>query len=666
MNRRDALKSGGSALLLASLFPRIAAARTPSDRLFFDLADIPRIRANAQTPLLKPTYDAWRAEPVRLLYDTLDKAVQTGEILNDMAAALEQFARKSTIYVVEPSRELRDALIHTIETIIDRPKWDYFVDGELDIGIMLGPRTVTRLLFAREALGAEMPAGLEDKMLDAIAEKGCLPIYRMVVGMDFPETVTGWGFDDLHSDTYDISLERWPEIFSDINLRAVPTAGLGLGALALAGRDPRAGLWLDTAISSSRHFLGLLSADGSYFEGVSYVDFSFRTLLNFLDAHQRVDGSIRWADEANFEGLANFMVTMQMGRRADGNPDIVNFSDAFNAPFPCIASWIAKNTGSGVAQFAVQELSRPGFFLDFVWYEPERQAEAPPERLKNALLDLDWVIARTGWGADDAVVAFRGGTPANHEHADRNSFIYKVRGERMLTDISGASYDWRQPKWLLRQTEAHNAVLIDGKGHWYHNGEEGTNAGKAIATIVRFEEDGDRVWWCSDVTHGYKLVDPDVVRVRRTVLFAKPDVVVLLDQVEKATRASTVEIRFFPENADGEARLSATDTAFIFERPKATLQGFSYARERFQTSIGALDLPPDLGSFPFAEVASRPNLTHEIVTTLVAGPPGQTTHIAGAAIADPDGWTIEVGALHARISFVDGGVLGMVPDVTWL
>jgi len=401
---------------------------------------------------------------------------------------------------------------------------------------------VERLLFVREVLGDALHGAREAALLDAIAEKGCIPCYRTLVGMDHPETVVGWRFDDNHQQVYEIDLSRWPEILGANNLRAIPTMGLGLGALALQDHDPRAGLWLDTSVSSAKHVLDFLSADGSYFEGLSYVDYAFRTLFTFLEGHARVAGTVDWAHEANFEGVAHFILAMQAGRKPDGDPDIVNFSDASYSVYPCVPAWIARQTGSGAAQYAVEHVSRPGYYLDFLWVEPERPSAPPPNGLKNARLDLDWVICRSGWAPDDAVLAFRSGGPANHEHADRNSFFYKYQGERLLNDHFGAAYDWRDPKWLLRLTEAHNAVLVDGQGHQYHNGEEGTNESQAEASLIRYEDDGDRVWWCSDATPAYRLVNDDIRRVRRTVLFAKPDVIVLFDQIETADAVVAAEI----------------------------------------------------------------------------------------------------------------------------
>ncbi|GAB5535867.1 MAG: hypothetical protein Rubg2KO_21160 [Rubricoccaceae bacterium] len=669
MHRRDLLKTGASALVLSGLAPRVAFGQGTSNRMYFAASDLPRIRANAASSMLRPTLEAWRAEGPGSVMEAFETAIASGNIVSDFSTAIRALTRQAMVHLIEPSDARRDAVISGIEAAIDLPKWDYMVDGDEVIGLMRASLANTRLLFAREVLGDELAPDLDNRLLDAIGEKGCEPCYRTIVGMNHPETVTGWAMAGVEADIYDIDMSKWPTILGANNLRAIPTNGLGLGALALRDRDPRAGLWLDTAVDSARHVLGTFSADGSYFEGLSYVDYTFRTLFAFLEAHERVNGSIEWARQANFEGCAEFIAAMQAGLKEDGTPDIVNFSDASYATYPCVGSWIARQTGSELAQHVAEEMSRPGFFLDFLWMEPARPSSPPPARLKNARTDLDWIIARSGWEPDDAVLAFRSGMPANHEHADRNSFFYKYMGERLLNDHFGAAYDWRDPKWLLRLTEAHNAVLVNGQGHQYHNGEEGTNEGEAESHVVRFEPNGDRVWWTSDATHGYALVNPDITRVRRTVLFDKPEIIVLFDEI-RATRPVEASVRFFPDNRDGKAKtqVDTLSDTFAIERPRARLRGIPFARTPRTIRAHQLDLDSELGVYPFFEVTADRNVSHEIVTVLDATRWNTETHIAQRNVRvthDPSGWDIDVGGVRARIEMVDGGKLGPIPNVTW-
>ena len=94
------------------------------------------------------------------------------------------------------------------------------------------------------------------------------------------------------------------------------------------------------AVNSAKEYLQLFSPDGSYFEGMGYADYSLRNLILFMDAHQRIKGDVDWFDLANFYGLSEYLVCMQLGR--DGNkPDVVNFSDARSTVHPITALWSA-------------------------------------------------------------------------------------------------------------------------------------------------------------------------------------------------------------------------------------------------------------------------------------------------------------------------------------
>src|SRR5690606_28560869 len=144
---------------------------------------------------------------------------------------------------------------------------------------------------------------------------------------------------------------------------------------------------------------------------------------------------------------------------------------------------------------------------------------------------------------NDAVLGFRSGGPSNHEHADRNTFIYKIHGERLLNHPLKAGDDWRDPKWALRLTESHDRVLIAGEGHQYHKGEEGTNDSIAYANVVQFEERDDNVWWTSDAAAAYRVINYHIFKVLRTVFFAKPNVIVVLDHVRLRYRPQSVDLR---------------------------------------------------------------------------------------------------------------------------
>ncbi|EDY83876.1 hypothetical protein VDG1235_3503 [Verrucomicrobiia bacterium DG1235] len=653
MTRRELLRIAGSSLLLGSLPSTFKGATldttsSSQSRLFFNLDEVDQIRANAKTVLLAPTYKEWSEIDPNSLNTALNKFDKSGDIVRDFAAAIELLTKLSLVQIIDPSSERKTALISGIKRLISIEKWDYFLDGDKPIGIQRASIATVRLLFAREVLYGEIAPDLDRSILKAVAEKGCLPCYRTVYGMDHPDTVIGWKFDDRHAGFYDISMERWPMILGDNNLRSAPCSALGIGAIALQGHDPRADEWLETAISSSRHVLRTFSPDGSYFEGLSYSGYTLRTALNFFDAHARNGGKIDWVKEANFDGMIDFIVTMQAGRNADGTPDIVNFSDARSSVYPCVPAWIGKHTANPLAQYTAENLCLPKHFLDFLWYEPSKPSVAPLVSLENVRNDLDWVLCRSGWEANDAVLAFRSGGPCNHEHADRNHITYKVFGERLLTDLFGAAYDKRSPGWAMRHTQAHNSVLVNGLGHHYHDGAEGTNDSKAYAVITQFEDHGDTVWWTSDATAAYLIDNDHISKVLRTVIFAKPDVIVVIDQVRLHFGPQAMNARFYPDNRDGEAKLSANGNTFEIKRPYASLHGNVTSRGSISIAKQKLDVPLETGDFPCVEITSPPAFNHEVVTLLRATPTNKKARDIQVTPTD-NGWLASGKNLQLKI-----------------
>jgi hypothetical protein len=231
----------------------------------------------------------------------------------------------------------------------------------------------------------------------------------------------------------------------------------------------------------------------------------------------------------------------------------------------------------------------------------------------------------------------------------------------LLNDHYGAAYTIDHPRWRLRLTEAHNAVLVDGQGHQYHEGQEGTNEGLASARIEVFEDGGDDVWWVSDATHGYALVNPDIRLVRRSVLYLKPNVIVLLDELEKHDAASTLSVRFHPDNRDGRASLLVTgpDT-FEIHRPKARLSGRVAATVPLQIRDAHLAMPTEEGSYPFIEVLGAAAATAQVLTVLMAWPVSRRESFHVGLDRTATGWDLELGTRRTSLD-----TSGSVPKLRW-
>ena len=206
------------------------------------------------------------------------------------------------------------------------------------------------------------------------------------------------------------------------------------------------------------------------------------------------------------------------------------------------------------------------------------------------------------------------------EHADRNSIIVKCFGETLVADPYRPPYSFADPSWALRTTAGHSALLIDGEGHQYHDGSEGTNPSDAYARIIREGERDGYLFWVSDATSAYQLVNEDVDSVTRSVviLYDVP-AVVIIDKVRKQSEVSGLQARFYADNIDGNATITATDRTFILKRPGARIVGMAWATGGDVMRQGRLDIPEERAvKHPFVDVATTgPSLEPLLVTLLL-------------------------------------------------
>jgi hypothetical protein len=667
-SRRTFLKS--SAVLAASLpFARLplgaaepatgqpAPVPSGSRGLLFDPSDLPRIRANLELP---------RCAEMRATLQNVDFAAETRFLreelrLNnhvaDFMRVWKTVQNSAFAYTVWGDRQHLELTLLALARMCDYTRWDYFLEGGKDtIGLQRAPESTIAAVYALDWLGAAVPADLVKRVESKIVTEGAPACYRTLYGLKYPDRVKGWGFDpeDDYPQAYRVSLARWPLILNATNLKIIPTCGLGLAALWFHGRHPDAAKWLQLSRQSAQAFATMYGSDGSYDEGVGYWGYTTSHLAMIAEGIYRRLG-IDDRKLINYPGTIRYALAMAMpcggGKIADpklnttynatpkGNydpaQDVVNFCDAGVGMDVSVAGWVGASANDPLSSYVASHIGSIRLLQGVVWYRPDALQQPPTAAEQDVRLSNDWVISRTGWAPADTVVAFRSGGPANHEHADRNSVILKAHGERLFHDPFRAGYSFTTPQWLLRLTEAHTAVLINGKGHQYHNGSEGTNASWAEARVTDYRTGNGWMTVTSDATDAYALVLPDTTLVTRTLVFLKPDVLLILDRVQLKS-AAPVQVRFQVFNDDGKGRPTASGQSFAIERPLASVRGTLAATGKVSASTGRLDLPESVGVFPFVEAVSASATAHELLaacTTASAGDPHGTLTVTreGAA-----------------------------------
>jgi hypothetical protein len=628
--------------------------------LFFDETDLPRIRANTTNPRFAPFWqsqlEADSAADTKFLTEELSLTNHTVHLLR----AQRILERASFIYLVNRDPAQLELAKLAIRRMLDFPEWDSFLEGGRQIlGLQRATEGSVALLQAINCLGDALSAAEITEIEQAVLTKGVPACYAPVYGMKYPDRVQGWTWNPRSEvdEFRHIDLKRWPLILNATNLKIVPTACLGIAACYFHGRVTEAEGWLELARSSAKAFAAYYGSDGSYDEGVSYWGYTTLYLAMFADVLWRTQG-IDDRNLINYPGtvryaLGNTMPTIDSGLtmtdfmhvkgytmpKVKPAFDIVNHGDSNGAVDVSVAAWVARTHGDALSQYVAQEIGEVKHLQALMWYDPQLPVSPPEASLLDRRQSNDIILSRTGWTAQDNVLALRSGGPGNHEHADRNSVIFKAYGERLLHDPFRAAYMVHNPRWILRLTEAHTAVLINGQGHQYHDGSEGTNASWAFVKVINYATGPGWMRVTSDATDAYQLVNPDVALVQRTLVYLKPDVLVVLDRVKMKTTPASVQARFQLYNEDDGGRLEIKGSEFMITRPQASLLGRIGVREGISLRAGRLPLEPKDGEQQFAEVESAEALEHVILTVCSAAPEG-SDHGQLEISRVSDGWHV--------------------------
>lgn len=628
--------SGVLVLLSGMIFPSVVEAF--GFGLLFSESDLPRIRANAAHPVLAEFWEGYREPGSRVGMD---------------------FQRDALVYLVEGDPARLEPAIGGLMEMVRRERWHEFQDADgTPVGFLRCAARTANVALVYDWLHEKLTEAQRAEVAKAIAEKGCQPLYRALLGMRDPGTVKHWNFvPEVAATRTPIDMRRWPEILSKNNFRAVINGGLALGLFTVRD-DPRADAWEEMLADGILRFNALVKKDGSYDEAIAYINYAMKYQTLAMEVLERKRG-IDTFDTANFMGMIDFVLAMYLPSHADPHGS-VSFGDAGPSLESNTAFWVAAKARDGVAQYLGMHHAAH-YWTSLLFFDATVFPQAPQGGFQLIETDLDWIIARTGHGVEDMVLAMRSGGPMNHEHADRNALQFKAFGEVLWADPGKVTYDSASPEWVLRTSEGHNMVLIDGRGIQYHGGEEGTNAGLSEARIVRSGVRQDLAFWASDATHGYRLVNPSVSSVTRTVIFcpALPAVVVA-DKVI-THKPSSVATRWHVHAPDGHGSVAVKrpHQAQVI-RPSAELHMVVGGTGSPTFLEGVLDFETAQRRYPYLDAQAAEATTSAFLIT-VAMPTRSGDSVPDASIRplSETRWLIESRSEggHLEIQLVDHGPL---------
>ena len=367
---------------------------------------------------------------------------------------------------------------------------------------------------------------------------------------------------------------------------------LGEAAIAYYGEVPEARKWLDYAITINwGWYPSYGDEEGGWAQGYSYWASYVNRSTWWFDALRAALG-VEATDKPFYRHVGDFPMYV-----SPPGGSLVGFGDfAERRPNPAAAAvvgyfarvrnqpewqWYADAWGQG------DGAKGPIGFL-----RAARKEIAPPKAKPPA----DWPAAKlfrgAGWvslnsnllDAREGVQVMMRAAPLgniSHSHADQNAIVVGAHGSPLLVN-TGIRPWYGSPfckEWYWT-TKAHNALEIDGAGQ--------PKTADARGKFVAFQP-GKAYDYIAGETTGY---GDHVQRYRRHLVFLKPDVVVLIDEVRAAR---PVELKFWLHGRapfkidDGASRVSLT-----YEN--AGLSGFLLSEGGL--AINQTDkypLPPEMG-----------------------------------------------------------------------
>lgn len=328
----------------------------------------------------------------------------------------------------------------------------------------------------------------------------------------------------------------------------IETAAIGMIGLALDGEHPRAGVFLDKARERTDLIIEHAPLDGSWGEGVQYWQYGLGYFLRYLEAskaagHHDYYAGYDWLKKTGFFPIYFSLPADPTKSVNFGDSGESSYVDAFLMYLP--ASVYRNGYFQDFANKVRSKSPDKFSWMDFISYDPTVQPidyTTLPEY--KHFEDNGFVIMRSRWAPDATLVGFRCGPAPGHRnqadprrlerrgfgpghgHPDINSFSIFAYGKWLALD-AGYVYE----KW----TYDHNTVLINGKGQ---AGEGGKwldfmefESREPAPKILRAETNDEYDYVIGDAGNIY-VEEAGAKHFRRHLLFLKPDIVVILDDLK--------------------------------------------------------------------------------------------------------------------------------------
>ena len=313
------------------------------------------------------------------------------------------------------------------------------------------------------------------------------------------------------------------------------SGALGLAALALVDEPgfPEAGEWAAQSVRMLKEmFEDERHTDGGYYEctlgyGTVGMDHDGRGAILLPDAMKRAVG-----DDSllRHPWLRELMYYAMYTMRPDGDGG-VGFCDTWQGSgFELTALRVARELKNGHGMWYVQKTGLlrnkyyPGPATLFLFYDPAVKARTPEGEVPPSkhFRGIGWVTLRTGWDDPDGILFAMQTDTGSHSHEHNSMNHFEIHAYRSRLATSPGYHHGRT--W--RATLGHNVLWLDGQG------QKNPMQGRPFGEIKEFIG-SDFFDYTVGEAHCYgKRDDPWLEFWNRHVVFAKPDYIVLYDEVK--------------------------------------------------------------------------------------------------------------------------------------
>jgi len=549
-------------LALVCLLPALSFAALEHPRAFFTRDELPAVRAKAQLPegqlICKTILDCKDFHSKTLLVDTIPptyaEEYTRAKVDNDTGILATKILNLAGAYVITGEEKYLKTLRLYFKEIATWQTWynPYAQPKSAQVDLYFG-RLLGAVALAYDWTYTELPADERKAIRTALANS-------VDYGVEWlkGDRQTGWE---------KFAYNHW----------SLLEGGLGVAVLMLEGEDPRWDGWNKEIFSDRLMRIKYLFdniKDGTYWEGKPYQGEYFSMTLPYLYLASRLkDPNILpkeyfynlgmwYVYNYTYDSLNPLMLYSDVNPRKDWNmyaDPLWRFSASLGNRY---AEWLHQatytckhNRGRDNECLRCWET-----IFEFLFWDPKIKVLAPDDPsaslpLNRTFPDLEAVIWRTGWGANDLAFGlktgpYKGGRFATeryrnkeypfescynmngHYHEDCGTF-YINRGENVLVGEVAQYY--------ATSSTFHNVVMVDDKELCSPgNVRYVADTDGRLQTVVN--QTADFNFLSCDQTLCYRgwtrtMLVPDekwLKQYKRYILFSRPDIFIVVDNITSA------------------------------------------------------------------------------------------------------------------------------------